>query len=134
MSDTTSKRPTNTNCLEGVTCPACGNEDTFRIEVTAMATVTDDGAEVEHGDMDWDETRYAECARCHEHGKLSHFMAPTEAPLVALPPIPTLFDVLLDIKCLAQKHDDGGYCPFTLLERIEEKALAALAKVKGGAQ
>jgi hypothetical protein len=67
---------TNTNCLEGVKCPACGNEDTFRIAVTTIAAVTDDGAEVEHGDMDWNPTSYAECASCHEYGTLARFMAP----------------------------------------------------------
>jgi hypothetical protein len=40
-----------------------------------MATVTDDGAEVEHGDMEWDQNSYAECVNCKEHGKLAHFMA-----------------------------------------------------------
>ncbi len=66
---------TNTNCLEDVRCPACGNEDTFRFAVITMATVTDDGAEVEHGDMEWDQNSYAECVNCKEHGKLAHFMA-----------------------------------------------------------
>jgi hypothetical protein len=47
---------------------------------------------------------------------------------------PDLFDALLDIKLLAQKHDDNGYDPYTLLEEIESKALAVLAKAKGGAQ
>jgi len=70
---------TNTNCLEGVKCPACGNEDDFRIEVTTMATVTDDGAEVDHGDMKWDSDSYAECATCAEYGPLSRFMATADA-------------------------------------------------------
>ena len=85
---------TNTNCLDGVKCPACGNEDTFRIEVTTMATVTDDGAEVEHGDMKWDETSYAECDDCAECGKLSHFKADSEAPPGSPPPPPTLLAAL----------------------------------------
>ena len=33
----------NTNCLEGIKCPKCGNEDKFVISVVAHATVTDDG-------------------------------------------------------------------------------------------
>ena len=68
---------TNENCLENIKCPACGNEDTFRVEVTTMATVTDDGAEVDHGDMQWDKDSYAECDDCDRHGQLSDFfMAP----------------------------------------------------------
>jgi len=64
---------TNENCLEGIKCPACGNEDVFRIGVTTTAIVTDDGAEVEHGEMEWDKDSHAECANCLERGKLSHF-------------------------------------------------------------
>jgi hypothetical protein len=84
---------TNTNCLEGVKCPACGNEDTFRIQITTMADVTDDGAEVEHGEMDWDEASYAECAQCCKHGKLSDFKLPDETPPAA-PVLPTLLEAL----------------------------------------
>src|SRR5258708_37057548 len=84
---------TNTNCLDGIKCPKCGNEDTFRIEVTTMATVTDDGAEVEHVDMDWDETSYAECAGCYKFGQLSHFKVQSEVPPGAPLPL-TLPDAL----------------------------------------
>jgi len=45
-----------------------------------------------------------------------------------------LAEALLDIKLLAQKHDDSGHSPYTLLELIEAKAIATLAKAKGGAQ
>jgi hypothetical protein len=70
----------NVNCLEGIRCPACGNEDTFRIEVLTMATVTDDGTDFQgHGGVDWDENSYAECATCLTHGKLSRFMTPAGA-------------------------------------------------------
>ena len=37
--------PTNTNCLDGVRCPGCGNQDHFLITATVTARVTDDGAE-----------------------------------------------------------------------------------------
>ncbi|HWW87224.1 MAG TPA: hypothetical protein VNZ26_26685 [Vicinamibacterales bacterium] len=47
---------------------------------------------------------------------------------------PKLMDALLDIKLLAQKHADNGFDPYYLLEEIEQKALATLAKAKGGAQ
>ena len=77
---------TNTNCLEGITCPACGNEDRFRVEVTTMAIVTDDGAKVEHSDLHWDETSYAECAICLKHGALSHFEAQSDAVTTILKP------------------------------------------------
>ena len=33
----------NTNCLENIKCPTCGNEEWFRIAAKTIATVTDDG-------------------------------------------------------------------------------------------
>ena len=65
---------TNTNCLENIKCPACGNEEWFRIAATTIVTVTDDGTE-DLGDMEWDDDSYAECAQCHRHGTLKDFTA-----------------------------------------------------------
>jgi hypothetical protein len=36
---------TNTNCLRDIQCPACRNEESFRIAATTMATITDYGVE-----------------------------------------------------------------------------------------
>ncbi|MGO9468042.1 MAG: hypothetical protein ACLQVF_28245 [Isosphaeraceae bacterium] len=65
---------TNTNCLENIKCPVCGNEDSFRIVARSMATVTDDGVE-DHTEMEWDEASYAECSECCRHGSLKDFTA-----------------------------------------------------------
>jgi hypothetical protein len=65
---------TNTNCLEGIKCPACDNEGRFRIAGTAVFTVTDDGTE-DHGDIEWDDGSYAECTGCGRHGTLKDFKA-----------------------------------------------------------
>jgi hypothetical protein len=62
----------NTNCLEHIKCPACGNEDSFRIAATTIATVIDDGVE-EVGDMEWDDDSYAECKQCLKSGDLKDF-------------------------------------------------------------
>lgn len=75
---------TNTNCLEGIKCPDCGNEESFRIAARTIATVTDDGTE-DYGDMEWDDDSYAECAACLRHGTLKDFREaakakPTPAP------------------------------------------------------
>jgi hypothetical protein len=102
----------------------------FRIEVTTMATVTDDGTEFEYGHVEWDETSYAECANCLKHGKLSDFGAQSKVPPAPEP----LREAVLDIKRLASKHDDAGCDPYALLELIEQEAIAALASAKGGAQ
>ena len=63
---------TNTNCLEDIQCPACGNEESFRIAATTIVTVTDDGTD-DPGDMEWDDESYAECAGCFRHGTLKDF-------------------------------------------------------------
>ncbi len=63
---------TNSNCLEHIKCPACGNTESFRIAAHTLATVSDDGVE-DHGDMEWGDDSYAECARCHRHGSLKEF-------------------------------------------------------------
>jgi hypothetical protein len=70
---------TNTNCLENIKCPACGNEESFRIAATTIVTVTDDGTE-DHGDMEWDDDSYAECPKCHRHGTLKDFQVTTRPP------------------------------------------------------
>ena len=36
---------TNTNCLEDIKCPACGNEEEFRIAAKTIFTVTDEGTD-----------------------------------------------------------------------------------------
>jgi hypothetical protein len=63
---------TNTNCLENIKCPACGNEESFRIAATTIATVTDDGVD-DHCGMEWDDDSYAECPECFRHGTLKDF-------------------------------------------------------------
>jgi hypothetical protein len=86
---------TNTNCLENIKCPACGNEDTFRIAATAMFTVSDDGTE-DHGDVEWDDDSYAECAGCYHHGTLKDFAGRVSVPNPSLVPadmdLPDRFD------------------------------------------
>ena len=44
----------------------------------------------------------------------------------------SLLDALLDIKRLASGHDDSGYDPHALLELIERKAIAAVARAEAG--
>jgi hypothetical protein len=63
---------TNTNCLENIKCPACGNEESLRIAASTIATVTDDGME-DYSDMEWGDNSYAECPKCHRNGALKDF-------------------------------------------------------------
>lgn len=71
---------TNSNCLEGIACPACGNEDRLRIAGTTVFTVTDEGTE-DHGDILWDDDSYARCPECDREGVLRDFRAkPSRLP------------------------------------------------------
>ena len=67
----------NTNCLAGIKCPQCGNEDRFSIMGTSLFIVTDDGAE-QTGDIEWDENSLCVCYGCYRKGKLSEFQMEEE--------------------------------------------------------
>jgi Zn ribbon nucleic-acid-binding protein len=62
----------NTNCLEGIRCPKCGQDDSLRIAGSSIFTVVDDGTE-DHGDVEWDEDSWALCPACEYEGKLGMF-------------------------------------------------------------
>ena len=62
----------NTNCLEGIKCPKCANEDRFKIEAQIVCTVTDDGS-MPAGDHYWDETSNTLCPVCEFQGNLALF-------------------------------------------------------------
>lgn len=70
---------TNENCLEGIRCPKCRNEDVFHIVCTTYAVVKDDGAEA-FGDMEWDDESRATCAECHQTGPLKEFRTKPDLP------------------------------------------------------
>lgn len=72
---------TNENCLEGLRCPQCGNEDRLFITATIRADVTDGGADLADGsDMHWDESSLAICPECDRDGPLSAFRIPPDLP------------------------------------------------------
>ena len=67
---TTSK---NTNCLEDMKCPKCGQEESLKIEATCLFTVTDDGTEDEGNGHEWGDDHYCECTKCGHHGIVADF-------------------------------------------------------------
>lgn len=62
----------NSNCLEGMACPKCGNSRKFRIVVTAWATLVDSGV-VSFGDTEWDEKSRCICESCGFEGVAGQF-------------------------------------------------------------
>ena len=62
----------NVNCLEGVRCPKCGQEDTLRIEGRSVFEVIDDGT-VSHADVEWCDDSWTLCPACEYEGKLGTF-------------------------------------------------------------
>jgi hypothetical protein len=63
---------TNSNCLEGVRCPQCGQEKRFLITATITCDVTDDGSEPA-GDHCWDDDSLTHCPGCECQGPLKEF-------------------------------------------------------------
>jgi hypothetical protein len=70
---------TNDNCLEGIKCPQCGNEDRFFISCTTLAVVTDEGAQA-YGDMEWGDESSAVCSEFQKTGPLRDFRRKTQLP------------------------------------------------------
>lgn len=62
----------NTNCLEGFSCPKCGATDKFRIEANVWCDVTDNGA-VPSGSIEWDGSNACQCSACGHLAPVSLF-------------------------------------------------------------
>ena len=62
----------NTNCLEGMACPKCGSEGPFRMEMTSIFTIFDDGTDG-YEDTNWDEHSYCNCKECDFEGVVKDF-------------------------------------------------------------
>jgi len=66
----------NTNCLDGIRCPECGQEDGFYIDVVILATVymTDNGYDDEEGaGTEWGDDSDIRCGDCDHLGQVRDF-------------------------------------------------------------
>ncbi len=69
----------NSNCLEGLQCPKCGNHEKLVIQCKAMFYVEEDGTDpIDYSEIVWDENSYTECFECAYHGPNSSFTIPVE--------------------------------------------------------
>lgn len=64
----------NSNCLKGIRCPKCKNEDSFRVSGEAWFTVSDMGVE-DTDDIEWDDDSVMACVGCGFTGKVADFKA-----------------------------------------------------------
>ena len=62
----------NDNCLEGIRCPHCGQEDRFHITATVTCAVTDEGSDPV-GHHSWDDGSFTSCPECGLQGTLKEF-------------------------------------------------------------
>lgn len=70
---------TNTNCLEGIRCPHCGQTGRFKITALITCVVTDNGSEPV-GDHEWDDESSTHCPECGFDGKLKSFRKRNRLP------------------------------------------------------
>lgn len=57
----------NDNCLEGMSCPQCGQYERFRITAEATFIVTDDGTD-DYNDVNWYSNSLVSCPECEWYG------------------------------------------------------------------
>lgn len=63
----------NSNVLEDIACPQCGQRNYFVIDGSTAFEVTDDGSDGNCGDHEWDDESYCRCQQCNHDGKLLNF-------------------------------------------------------------
>ena len=73
----------NTNCLENIRCPECGQKDEFKIEATTLMVVTDDGTEVDrYAETKWTKGSYICCPECERVGTVAEFTVKERSPRI----------------------------------------------------
>lgn len=63
----------NSNCLEGLRCPECKQEDALKIVGTSLFHVIDGGTESHEDAVEWDEKSITRCPSCNFEGVLEDF-------------------------------------------------------------
>jgi hypothetical protein len=64
----------NTNCLEGMHCPKCDNDNRFDISAVILMRVTDDGTEDLGVGHEWDDESFCACPECQHTGTVKDFI------------------------------------------------------------
>lgn len=74
---------TNHNCLTGIACPSCGQEDEFFITCTIEVWMSDDGIDddyaFKYGDgYEWDNAARIRCPECNHVNTVATFTTPRQ--------------------------------------------------------
>ena len=64
----------NTNCLDGMRCPNCGQARSLNIEATVIVKVTDNGTDDTVDGWEWDDTSPCACSNCGHNATVAKFM------------------------------------------------------------
>lgn len=70
---------TNLNCLNGLSCPRCSQQERLLISGRSFFEVTDSGSEAV-GNHEWDDESLTSCPTCHHTDALSAFRLPRTLP------------------------------------------------------
>lgn len=62
----------NTNTLRDIVCPQCGNTDRFEVQVRAVATIIDNGAQ-DYTEPMWEDDAGTTCSQCGHVGDWHDF-------------------------------------------------------------
>lgn len=65
-------RAKNTNCLEGIACPECGNHKSFSILMSSWFDINDDGTG-DNEDTEWGDDSAITCTECQHSGTVAAF-------------------------------------------------------------
>ena len=85
----------NSNCLQGMRCPKCGQNECFIITATRHCEVHlyEDGTdESTYGSVDWEDTAPASCAECDWAGETKDLYWMTKLPPIMRSTLTTLLE------------------------------------------
>ena len=94
----------NANCMQGLRCPKCGQDEELLVWAEMCVSLTDAGTDPHadstrnHGGTEWNETSMTECPACGFSAMMAAFVAPADkrktARAVSMPTLHTCEFVL----------------------------------------
>lgn len=63
---------TNVNCLAGLACPQCGQDELIQVQMSVWGDLIDNGV-AEYGESEFGDTSKAYCSECDFAGTLADF-------------------------------------------------------------